>query len=114
MLEYIKNNCKQENKYIVFDPPMAQLFKNKNLEPGQNNDRVAKDVFFRDMFEQSLSPCYILLNLETKAHSIKNGKFGGMTIIAEKFHNKKITRIRGLETFLISLEDLKKRFSNLF
>ena len=58
------------------------------------------------MIEKHLTYFYKVIDLKTKKETVKQGKFEGVTIFAEKAHNKFVTRITSLGIFGLNLETL--------
>lgn len=67
-----------------------------------------------EKFQKSLEWCYDITNKETGKKTNKSGRFKGITITAEKSHNKQITRIVGLTFFQINFDKLANHFQTKF
>ena len=61
---------------------------------------------FMQIIEKHLTYVYKITDLKTKKEVTKQGKFEGITIYAEKAHNKFITRVSSLGSYGINLDAL--------
>lgn len=61
---------------------------------------------FMQLLSKHLTYVYKIIDLKTKKEITKQGKFEGITVYAEKAHNKFITRIAGLGVYGINLDSL--------
>jgi translation initiation factor 2D len=61
---------------------------------------------FMQMIEKHLTYLYKIIDLKSKKETIKQGKFEGVNIFAEKAHNKFLTRVTSLGVFGLNLEAL--------
>lgn len=77
--------------------------KKKNVKAPAVTIKLTK---FMQMLEKHLTYLYKIIDLKTKKETIKQGKFEGINIFAEKAHNKFVTRVTSLSVFGLNLEAL--------
>ena len=109
LAEYLVKHCKPERKYfLITDPVVANWFpRNFQAEADQDQEEIGQ-VKIPHELKASLeevwgkangmfSHMYRITNHLSKKSELRMGHFKGMQIIAEKAHNKNITRVIGLE-----------------
>lgn len=61
-----------------------------------------KEVLMKRL-DEAVLPCYVIRWRDNSKQELKSGVFKGVHMIAEKAHNKNITRIQGIEQFGIDV-----------
>lgn len=70
------------------------------------------DLF--DMYNKMLIDCHRVMDAKTKQTTVKQSKFKGVEIIAEKAKNRFVTRIIGLENFGLDPENFVDIFKTKY
>lgn len=93
------------------DPNLIKLVKNQNdikIDPKTGKSIVNKGSLYKDI-EIFLRPFHLIHKLNVVAKDTEKTKAGyipKVKIIIEKFMNKNVTRILGLETWEIDFKDV--------
>jgi len=87
--------------------------KKQKTKQGETLNMVKKEVL-KEKFIKALEWCYEIKNKDTGKSQTKKGRFVGVTITAEKSHNKQITKIAGLSFFNPNFDKLMHYFQNKF
>eukprot|EP01017_Pseudomicrothorax_dubius_P039988 TRINITY_DN6206_c0_g1_i1.p1 TRINITY_DN6206_c0_g1~~TRINITY_DN6206_c0_g1_i1.p1 ORF type:complete len:359 (-),score=135.95 TRINITY_DN6206_c0_g1_i1:197-1273(-) len=105
----------EEEKKEEIEPAAPEEEAPKKKKKGQKKaqEPVPRDFVYR-LFDASLEHFHKITDIETGSETVKPGKFKGITMVAEKAHNKNITKITGLEQFGFSLATLSKEFQTRF
>jgi len=87
--------------------------KKVKTKQGETQNVIKRDLL-NEKYIKTLDFCHEIFNKETGKKVVKKGRFGGITITAEKSHNKQITRIVGLTFFNANLDKLATHFQTKF
>jgi translation initiation factor 2D len=96
----------------------------KNKTPKEDEDKKKKVARtpsltiklskFMQLASKRLTYIYRITDLKTKKETIKQGKFDGVSIFAEKAHNKFLTRVTSLGVFGLELESVLAEWQSRF
>lgn len=87
--------------------------KKQKTKQGETQNVVKREVL-NEKYINALEWCYEIKNKDTGKTQTKKGRFKGITITAEKTHNKQITKIAGLSFFNPNFDKLMHHFQNKF
>lgn len=76
-------------------------------------DKIEKSILF-DLFNKLTIDCHRVTDQSTRQVKVKQAKFKGLTIIAEKSKNRFFTKIIGLENFGLNPEMFTSILANRF
>lgn len=130
--KYINKHNLVEKKFIKLDEEMKPYFwvekaESEGEEEGEEDEEgnkkakakkpaqftMSKEDLFKKL-EDYMAPHYKIVDLKTKQEEVKAGAFKGITMVAEKSHNKSVTKIIGLEPFHFNISSLVSKFQSKF
>ena len=88
----------------------------KNKHRDENSikfDKMPKSDLF-DIYNKMLIDCHRVLDAKTKQTTVKQSKFKGIELIAEKAKNRFVTRVIGLENFGLDPENFVDIFKTKY
>lgn len=118
--EYIDKNELNHNSqknHVYLDPNLSKLIPNQSdIKKDGNNSKpiVNKGIIYKNI-ELFMKPYHIvtLLNVAAKnLQTVKVGPIPKIKIVIEKFQNKNVTRVLGLEAWEIDFKDATKVLQN--
>jgi len=110
ILNYAKQHNLVDKRFIRLDDKMKALFDKQNVG---KESFMAKDDLFKKLPEYLL-PYHKITDLQSGDEETKGGGFKGINLVAEKSHNKNITRMVGLEPFKFNINSLVNKFQLKF
>lgn len=115
MQKYITANNLADKRLVKLDERMIPLFWDEKAERPQSLPpfTMLRDELFKK-FDHYLQHYYRITDLRTGEEENKQGAFKGVTLVAEKSHNKNITRINGLEPYQFNVTSLVNKFQLKF
>jgi len=107
MTKYITDKKLVDKKNVKIDANLEPFWEeskepeNEVDENGKKKEKKTDKVILKERLfariEEFGNPYYRLVDLKTGESDTKAGKFKGLNILAEKAHNKNVTRVVGME-----------------
>lgn len=113
VLNYAKVHNLVDKKFIKLDDKMKALFEKPGTQNLGQGGYWAKEDLMKKLPEYLLG-YHQIVDLQTGEQEIKGGAFKGINLVAEKSHNKNITRMVGLEPFKFNINSLVNKFQLKF
>lgn len=103
----------QQEEGMIDEDEGNKKKKKVKTKQGETQDVIKRELL-NEKYQKGLDFCHEIFNRETGKKVVKKGRFGGITITAEKSHNKQITKIDGLTFFNVNLDKLATHFQTKF
>jgi len=120
IMKYVNENKLIEKKFIKIDSRLQPLYEEPKIETQivEGEEKPKKSTQERVMTRENLfnklddllNPYYKVNDLIAFKSDTKAGKFKGIHLIAEKAHNKNVTRITGMEQFGFNIPHITTKF----